>query len=206
MNPRINESAVKDIRGYFGSSGSGKTHKIKEDIRGESRVLVFDPEGSFTAADGFTVTTSRAEFFEKARNSGPIKLCFALGGAQNFAWFTDVVFALADARRPSVLVVDELGGVTTTGKAQGGWYDLISRGRKYGVKIRAGAQRCSEIDKTLIGNKNGLFIGYQERAGDIDYLHRETGIPVEKIKGLRGSPYYDHILYKGRDKWELVKK
>jgi hypothetical protein len=195
MNPSINESAAKDIRGYFGSSGSGKTHKIKEDIKGESRVLVFDPEGSFT----------RRDFFEKARNTGSVKLCFAAGGVDNFKWFANVVFALADARRPSVLVVDELGGVTGSGKAQGGWYDLISRGRKYEVKIRAGAQRCSEIDKTLMGNKNGLFIGYQERAGDIEYLSRETGIPVETIGALRGEPYYDHILYVGRDNWKLIK-
>jgi hypothetical protein len=206
MNPSINESAVKDIRGYFGSSGSGKTHKIKEDIKSESRVLVFDPEGSFSAADGFTVTTSRREFFERARNSGPLKLCFGAGGVDNFKWFANTVFALADARRPSVLVVDELGGVTGSGKAQGGWYDLISRGRKYEVKIRAGAQRCSEIDKTLMGNKNGLFIGYQERAGDIEYLARETGIDVDTIAALRGEPYYDHILYGGRDNWKLVKK
>lgn len=205
-NPRINESFKKDIRGYFGSSGSGKTHNIKEDIKHESRVLVFDPEGSFTAADGFTVTTSKAEFFEKARNSGPVKLCFAAGGQANFNWFCDVVFALADARRESVLVVDELGGVTSAGKAKGSWYDLVSRGRKYGVKIRAGAQRPSEIDKTLIGNKNGLFIGYLERMGDIEYIHKETGIPIDTLKGLRGAPHYDHIHYKGRDKWELKKR
>lgn len=200
---RINESLPKDIRAYFGSSGSGKTHNIKQDIRGDKRVLVFDPEGSFTKADGFVVTDSRKEFVRLARRSGDLKICFAAGGAPNFQWFCDVVFALADARRPSTMVVDELGGVTGSGKAQGAWFDLISRGRKYGVKIRAGAQRPAEIDKTLIGNKNGLFIGYLERAGDIEYMARETGINAEEIASLRGEPHYDHILYAGRDRWEL---
>jgi len=206
MNPRINENLEKDIRAYFGSSGSGKTYTIKADISGAARVLVFDPEGSFTSADGFTVTESRAEFLERARNSGPVKLCFAAGGIANFEWFCEAVWALADARRPSVVVVDELGGVTTAGKARGRWYDLISRGRKYGVHIRAGAQRPSEIDKTLIGNKNGMFIGYLERAGDIDYISRETGIDTDVLKGLRGAPYYDCIKYAGRDRWKKVVK
>ncbi len=201
-NPRISEGAIKDIRAYFGSSGSGKTHTIKKDIKNDKRVLCFDPEGSFSAADGFTVTTDKAEFFRLARESGSIRLCFAAGGQSNFNWWSDVCFALADARRPTTLVVDELGGVTGAGKAQGGWYDLISRGRKYGIKIRAGAQRPSEIDKTLMGNKNGLFIGYQERTGDMEYLARETGIPVQEIASLKGAPSYDAILYKGRDKWQ----
>lgn len=204
-NPRINEAAEKDIRGYFGSSGSGKTHHIKQDIAGEKRVLVFDPEGSFTAVDGFKVVESRAEFLEIAKNTGPVKLCFAAGGQANFNWFCDVVFALADARRPCVMVVDELGGVTGAGKAKGAWYDLVSRGRKYGVKIRAGAQRPSEIDKTLIGNKNGLFIGYLERMGDIEYIHKETGIPIDTLKSLRGKPHYDCIKFAGRDRWKLEK-
>lgn len=202
MNQRINEKLEKDIKAYFGSSGSGKTFNIKNDIKNESRVLCFDPEGSFTAADGFKVVTDRALFLELARKSGPVKLCFAAGGKPNFDFFCDVVWALADARRPCCVVVDELGGVTSAGKASGAWYDMLSRGRKYGLKIRAGAQRPSEIDKTLMGNHNGIFIGYIARRGDADYLARETDIPVQKILDLKGEPLYQSIRFENRENWK----
>lgn len=205
MNPRIDESAEKDIRGYFGSSGSGKTHQMKIDVGSAPMVQVFDPEASFSTKDGFTVCETRADYLRAVRAADNTRLTFQ-GSQLDFEWWARVVFALADARRPMKVVVDELGGLTNQGKARGGWFDLLSRGRKYNVSILAGAQRPAEIDKTLIANKNKLFIGYLERADDIKYIERETGIPAATLESLKGAPSYDHIKWAGRDQWTLVQK
>jgi hypothetical protein len=206
MNNKINEKLPADIRAYFGSTGSGKTHNIKNDIRDDKRVLCFDPDGSFSAADGFQIVTDRAQFLSLARNSGNIKLCFAAGGVPNFEFFCSVVWALADARRPMTCVVDELAGVTSAGKAKGDWHPIVARGRKYGIKVRADSQRPSEIDKTLMGNQTGLWVGFQAREGDAKYLANEMSVDIEKIKGLRGKPYFDFIGFKNRNEYTINQK
>ena len=132
-NQRIDEGAAKDIRAYFGSSGSGKTHNMKLDLKQMqgARVLVFDPEGAFDARDGFFCTSDRKIFYQKARESNDIKLTFQGNGQVDFDWWCRLVFALADARRPTTIVVDELSGVTTVSKAPPAWHQIITRIRKY---------------------------------------------------------------------------
>jgi hypothetical protein len=203
-NPRINESADKDIRAYFGSSGSGKTHNIKKDVAGYGRVLAFDPEGAFNESEGFKCTTDRKEFYKLARESGNIKLTYQGNGAADFDWWCRLVFALADARRPVALIVDELAGVTTVSKAPPGWHQILTRIRKYEGRVFAGAQSPTEIDKTLMRQKNRMFIGYLERPADHDYMSKETGIDVRTIEGLRANPHFDHIKYAGRDNFKVI--
>ena len=199
-NPRINENLTKDIRAYFGSSGSGKTFNIKRDIQGDKRVLAFDPEGSFGEADGFQVTASLSEFYQLARYSMDGRYCFQ-GNANSFMDWSELVFALADARRPCTAVVDELTGVTTTSKAKGGWLDMLTRGRKYGLKIRAGAHSPAEIDKTLIRQVSGVWVGFQGRQADIDYLSNQLSVPSDEISRLRANPHFDCIFWKGRGRY-----
>lgn len=207
-NPRIDEHAQKDIRAYFGSSGSGKTHNIKQDLKhmNAKRVLVFDPEGAFDSRDGFYCTTNRQTFYRKARESGDIKLTYQGNGQSDFDWWCRVVFALADKRRPSLIVVDELAGVTTTSKAPPAWHQILTRIRKYRGVVLAGAQSPTEIDKTLMRQKDKMFIGYLERPADHRYMAEETGIPVETFASMKPAPDYDHILYKGRGRHKIVKK
>jgi hypothetical protein len=206
QNQRIDESASKDIRAYFGSSGSGKTHNIKQDTAALPRVLAFDPEGAFNSSDGFTCTTDRAEFYRLARGSGNVKLTYQGNGQADFNWWCNLVFALADCRRPCGIIVDELAGVTTVSKALPAWHQILTRVRKYGGKVFAGAQSPTEIDKTLMRQKNKLFVGYLERPDDHAYMAKETGIPEKVFLELRPDPYYEHVKYTGRDQWAAFDK
>jgi len=203
-NPRINEQADKDIRAYFGSSGSGKTFNIKKDTAEYTRVLAFDPEGAFNESEGFRCTTDRREFYQLARESGPVRLTYQGNGMADFDWWCKLVFALADCRRPCAIIVDELAGVTTMSKAPPGWHQILTRVRKYEGRVFAGAQSPTEIDKTLMRQKNRMFIGYLERPADHEYMHKETAIPLEVVQGLRPNPHFDHIKYMGRDKYKVV--
>lgn len=201
-NKRINESADKHIAAYFGSSGSGKTFNIKKDIEKYERALAFDPEGAFNQQDGFICTTSRADFYKLARESTNIKLTYQGNGHKDFNWWCRLVFALLDARRPCAIVVDELAGVTTVSKAPPHWHAILTRARKYNGHVFAGAQSPTEIDKTLMRQKNRLFIGYLERPDDHAYMSRETSIPLDEFINLRPAPHYEHIKYLGRDNWK----
>lgn len=205
-NPRINEAAEKDIRAYFGSSGSGKTHNIKKDTANLKRVLAFDPEGAFNTSEGFVCTSDRAEFYRMARDSGDIRLTYQGNGQADFDWWCRLVFALADCRRPCAIIVDELAGVTTVSKAPPGWHAILTRARKYEGRVFAGAQSPTEIDKTLMRQKNKMFVGYLERPDDHNYMAKETGVPVEVFEGLRPDPHFEHIKYMGRGNWQAFDK
>jgi len=167
-------------------------------------VLAFDPTGTLSGR-GFQGFREFNDWLRAARYSGVGRFAFQATGPANFARWCEAVMALADARRPTSAVVDELGGVTSASKAPEHWHNVISLGRKYGLRVRAGAQRAPEIDKTLIGNKSGLWIGYQSRKADAEYLAKETDIPLQTILDLRPKPHFDHILYKGRGNFRLVK-
>ncbi|MFG1496468.1 hypothetical protein ABMA57_07525 [Saccharospirillum sp. HFRX-1] len=205
MSSRINDRLPADIRAYFAASGGGKTHNMLQDCKHDKRVLAFDPTGALSA-QGFTGIQDFRQYAKAVRNSGVVRLAFEAGGSANFALWCELMMAQADARRPTTVVVDELGGVTTPSKAPEHWHNVISLGRKYGLKIRAGAQRAPEIDKTLIGNKTQLWIGFQSRAADAEYLARETDIPVEEIKALRPTPHYDAIVFRGRDNYSIKRR
>ena len=202
---RTNENTSADIVAFFGATGSGKTYNMLKDCQKEKRILAFDPTGTLSG-QGFEGFSDIGTWFRAAVNSGPGRYALQMTGAKNFAAWCECVMALADARRPCTVLVDELGGVTSAAKAPEHWHNIISLGRKYGLKIRAGAQRPQEIDKTLIGNKSGLWIGYTARQADAEYLARETGIDLQTILDLEPKPKFDHIWYRGRGDYQIVKK
>ncbi|GGX52284.1 hypothetical protein [Saccharospirillum salsuginis] len=201
---RIDESLSADVRAYFGATGAGKTFNMLKDCEGARRVLAFDPKGTL-GAQGFQAFHDFGQWLKAASGANEGRFAYQATGAANFARFCEAVMAMADARRPAVVLVDELGNVTTPSKAPEHWHNVISLGRAMGLKIRAGAQRAPEIDKTLIGNKTHLWIGYQSRTADAQYLAKETDVPVETIKALRPKPHFDQILYLGRGDWKLIK-
>ncbi|TXR52060.1 hypothetical protein [Reinekea thalattae] len=207
MNQRINDNLEADIKAFFGATGSGKTYSMLKSIPTSARCLSFDPAGSVTGSGtGFVGTASRTEYMQMTRRGGNVRACFQAAGKENFDWWCKWVFALADARRIAYVQVDELSAVTSSSKAPEGWNNILNLGRKYGLKVRAGAQRPQEIDKTLIGNQNGIWIGHQARRGDAEYLARETDIPVAEILALRKNPHFDHIMYEGRDNYKIFQK
>jgi len=191
----VNVNAVKDIRAFFGTSGSGKSHAIKETIKPEPRVLMFDPDGEYDKSEKFEVFNNPyelAEAVEKAKT----KFRFSLhtNGPDNFDMFCKIV-AKKTEDGPLVAGVDELAGVERSiAKADGIWHTLLSRGRKYELKIRAGAQSPTEISKTLMRNRSHLWVGYMERGDDWAYMAKETGLSVDDFKNLRPDPWFDSIM------------
>ena len=190
----INVNAEKDIRAFFGTSGSGKSHAIKETIKKENRVLIFDPEGEYQA-EGFK-PFERVGDFAKAVASNPDKMRYTLeaNGQAAFDMYCRIVWqSLQD--RPCVCVVDELAGVTTSAKAPPAWHTLLTRGRKYGLKVRAGAQSPTEIDKTLLRQRSHLWIGHMTRRDDFVYMAKETGLDSSVFEALRPNPFFDSVMH-----------
>lgn len=195
--------AEKDIRFYCGTSGSGKSHQIKEDIENEKRVLIFDPEGEYSSKGGkfktakaFTQMQPFVEAVEKNKN-GNFRFALQADGAQAFEFFCMVNWVLAqDVHKPVVCAVDELAGVEkTASKAQGTWHKILTRGRKHQIKVRAGAQSPTEVSKTIMRQRSHLWVGHMTRMPDWQYIANEIPVTVEDLRGLRPAPYFDSISH-----------
>lgn len=199
MTSRVDETLCADISLFLGSSGSGKSHQIKQSLQAFDRLMVFDPEYEY-AQIGAQVVESIPALIEYMKvNIGKEKVAFVANGQKAFDQFCTIAFNAAHARYPLCVAVDELAGVTTIGKAPPAWHTLVSRGRKYGIKIRAGAQRPTEIDKTVIANRTALWCGYMSRPADRRYISDEIGIDLDLVNGLRGRPYFDAVIQSGHN-------
>ena len=195
--------AQKDIRFFCGTSGSGKSHAMKATIEKEDRVLIFDPEGEYSATGRFTQAepfTSAAAFAKAAeqRRAGRFRLAFEGEGPAAFDFFCAVAWKLAtDTQGGVTVVVDELAGVEkTNGKAQGLWHTILTRGRKHLIKVRAGAQSPTEVSKTIMRQRSHLWVGHMTRAADWQYIAAEIPVTVEQLQGLRPAPYFDCVMHK----------
>ena len=204
---KVSESAKKDIRSYFGTSGSGKSHQIKQAIKTAPRVLIFDPEGEYKK-EGFTAFDSPLKFAEAVQKNTtkPMRYALEANGAKAFDIFCRVVWWERCASAPLVCVVDELAGVTTTAKAPGAWHSILTRGRKYKLSVRAGAQSPTEIDKTLMRQRSHLWVGYMTRGDDWAYMAKETGLDVATFQGLRPGPHFDSVTIESGKPHKLNKK
>lgn len=188
---RVDTSRTAAINVVCGSSGSGKSAYVKEQLKQRKRVTIFDPDDEY---DGILKVTSIGELVDYLARypRGGLKIRYvppaSLSQKQRvelFGLWANAAFSWANC----TAVAEELGGVTTPGKAPGGWHTLVSRGRKRGVEIFAVMQRPAESDKTVMGNATTIRTGRLARASDAAYLAAEIGVPADVIQGLPDLHY-----------------
>lgn len=202
-----NAELEKNIGFYCGSSGSGKTHQIKNSLRGAGRnrsVLIWDAEDEYDGPD-VVKCESLSEFagvvFAARANGDRVVVAYAGGnGKAQFEAFCAICWSVRGTEWPMAVVVEELASVTTVSKAPGDWLNILNRGRKYDVWVRAGAQRPAEVDKTVLSQKNLLYVGYLESPADHHYIAAKVALSREQLEKLRPNPYFDHwIIESGKE-------
>ena len=167
-----------------GSSGSGKTAWVKQQLSRHRRVLVWDIEGEYAREPGFIAIHSRAALVAKLRAcKGPARIAFVPGSTKDFAFWAYCAFAWGRLA-PCAVVAEETADVTTPGKAPDGWGQLIRRGRKWGIVTYAVTQRPAESDKTAIGNAALVHCGRLSRAKDRAYMAAELDIDPSHMAAL----------------------
>ena len=204
---RVNVDLKKDIRAFYGSSGSGKSHAIKQAIKKDKRVLIYDPEGEYQD-ERCVVIRSCVELvkFVKFKHLKNFRIAFEPKSRADFLVFCKIAFAECHADYPLSIVIDELGGVTTVQKAPPPWHAILTRARKYGAKVCAGTQSPAEADKTLLRNRSSLWCGMLETPKDRRYISDETGIDIGLVDGVKGEPFYEAILQERGKPWVKLRK
>jgi DNA helicase HerA-like ATPase len=184
----------------FGTSGSGKSTFAAGIIRRERprRIIAWDPDEDYPVNH----IRSGAQFtaaLKAAWASGkPYKLGLTLDeSVANFERFCTAVWAVADARVPTMVIVEELGDVApSSGNATSAWGRLIRRGRKRGLQIIAISQSPAEIDKTTYKNVGYKCVGLLESEADRKRAAEVLDLPYSDIASMR--PYDFYVKQQGR--------
>jgi len=174
-----------------GSSGSGKSAFVKQQIRKAKRFVVWDIEDEY-GANGIITVNNINELLDclefNKKQSARVRYVPNGGDIKNqFKWFNKAAFAWEDC----AVVCEELASVTNSGKAPEGWLELVSRGRKRGIDIYGVTQRPSEADKTLLGNAHIIHCGLLSRAADRVYMAREMDIDPQEITDLKPLEFWE---------------
>lgn len=167
-----------------GSSGSGKSAWVKQQLRAFPRVLAWDPEGEYVGEPGFVGVASAPQLLARLRNhKGRGRFAFVAPTLALFDWWCRLAFAWGRLA-PCAVVAEETADVTTPSKAPQWYGTLIRRGRKWGITIYGVTQRPAESDKTTMGNAHIVHCGRMQRAADRRYMAAELDVPQERIAAL----------------------
>ncbi|PLA73513.1 hypothetical protein CYQ88_10850 [Hydrogenovibrio sp. SC-1] len=180
MSLKVDTSLKAKITIVTGSSGSGKSAWVKQQITKATRLAVWDVDDEYGDIRGIKTFYNVNELAGALRRSkvGKFRLVGEFG---DFDLFCKIVFAWGVC----TCVIEELAGVTTPAKAPKNWHTLVSRGRKRGITIYAITQRPSESDKTIMGNASTFHAGRMNRQQDRVYMAKEMDIPVSDIANLK---------------------
>ena len=180
-----------------GSSRSGKTAWVRQQIESENRVCVWDPESQYAYAHndklrqhplpGWVVVTSRRDLLkalEYAKRK-PLKISYVVSSnlKEEFDFWGRACFAWAKAlpSLKTVTVAEELSDVTSPAKAPDGWGLVVRRSLKYWNDIYAVTQRPAESDKSALGNATIIHCGRLNRDKDRKYMADEMALSPDEV-------------------------
>jgi hypothetical protein len=193
----INFTGVSDDRlppmhtSIFGVTGSGKSTAMKNepDLAGAKRQIYWDPDRSHQMPDEacrFKSPTKYWVAFKQAMASNkPFKLALTMPNTkENFQVWCMMLVRVACAKSPVTAFVEELHQCTGNAQAEGYWSDLLSRSRKYGVRLVVISPRPEQCDKTTVTSCNIKYVCKLGRFPDRKSMALELGISPRQIEQL----------------------
>ncbi|TCT60147.1 hypothetical protein [Vibrio crassostreae] len=202
INP--NESLKQLHTLYCAGSGGGKTtaiHKLSVNkvkvIPKQSRVVIFDPYGTFDSLDGrkVQVFTQCERFYPRLaalmKGNRSFVIAFRSGDKKVFEWFCRCVWAVADGQKPLHVVCEEMIRVLPSAhEANEGVREILQGGRKFGLIFHGVFQRAQEVPKSIVRGCARKWIGKPDSIADAKYWSPEMDVDAKAIASLDELEYY----------------
>lgn len=180
------------ITAVVGSSGSGKTAWLKQQIASSERLIVWDVEGQYT--ENMITVKDKLSLIQAVKQS-KIRISYQARSLAEFDFFSRCAFVFAklgaELGKHTDIVAEELADVTSPAKAPDGWGILVRRGRKYGANIYGVTQRPAESDKTLFGNCHAIHCCKLKKFSDRQYMALELDM-TEKDLNFKKRLWFVH--------------
>ena len=175
-----------------GSTGSGKSAWVMQQVRLKPRLLVWDSLGEWSNKGRVSSAPSLpvlAEVIRKdicGRTNGRFAVGYTgLASREHFAVFCKLAWVWLRSRSGGALVVEELADVTSPAKAPPSWGEICRKGRHFEAEVYAITQRPAESDKTIIGNAAAIHTGLMAFPRDRAYMAECLDVPVAELAALK---------------------
>lgn len=182
-----------------GKSRSGKSAWLKEQIKEDARVIVFDIKGEYDDEMGFEVIDTFPDLISRLKSEyGAARIAYRpMTPIKEFGAWSKAAFIWCKMTECTI-VAEELADVTSPAKAPDGWGQVCRQAQGFGAKIFAVTQRPSESDKTALGNATLIHCCQMVRANDRAYMAREMDCDEGKINSLKFPFYWEKDMKTGR--------
>lgn len=173
----------------IGTSGSGKTSWVRQQIGRAARVIAWDPDEDYSLPR--VRSLARLAHTLAMAGSKGVKVAVTVNPTpERFEAFARIVWAYACASRPCIVIAEEIADVTPPGKAGVYWGMVVRRGRKYGVQLFAVTQRPAECDKTIYSQAAYKWVGVLDNEMDRKRLAPLLSVSVDQIAALHPLEFY----------------
>lgn len=182
---------------YLAKPGGGKSQAMKQNPylpKSGVRTLLIDPAHDQNLP-GTVYISDRAEYARHvakavARGAG-FRLAYDGPRSPEIAeWWFQVAWAIADGRRDTYLLIEELARICPNPGEAPYWHNLtLEEGRKYGLIYHATSQRPQSITKTAYHNVNNYLIGVQHQS-NAKTMAELADVDVNDIKSLQEMQFF----------------
>ncbi|MFK5948523.1 MAG: hypothetical protein QM500_07110 [Methylococcales bacterium] len=175
-----------------GSSRSGKTAFVIQQVKKDKRVIVWNIKdnekdlSNYDERNNFKRVYKKTDLINaiKENPTGDLRICYVPSNLADFEWWAKLAYTWGRAKECTI-IAEELADVTTPAKAPPAWGMLVRKILGYGCNVYAITQRPAESDKTIMGNASIIHCGRLSRFGDRRYMAQEMDIHVEKLNTLK---------------------
>lgn len=203
-----NNSLEACIYGVFGSTGSGKSAWVKQNLLKKSldRVAIWDFKREY-GVDYADLVTENLGQAVRALARGKFRVSFrpSFNRKTRVEQFNVWCKAVWHAKRTFCLV-EELAMVTTASHAPEGWQQLTCTGRSEGITIVGLSQRPAQVDKDFFDNCTELHCGYLSGRPGRVVMSNELGVDEREIKDLKPLEFIHKMLRTKEISYGKVKK
>lgn len=194
-----------DNRAFLGAQGSGKGHRMKEYLRPESRLLVWDSmQDDWNKEKCRVIVGSMGELARLVTSAPRFRVAYVpqgAGGSKEMRQEFNVFCRLAHQVGRMAVAVDEADEVTSPQYAPPAWRSLGGRARHAGLRVCAATHSPNEIDGKFLTNCRHIICGRLEEPAHIAKMSKIIG-PEWGAK-LQTLPDWVQI-HKSRDGIELL--
>jgi energy-coupling factor transporter ATP-binding protein EcfA2 len=177
-----------------GTSGSGKSWRMEQILKkvNPDRLLIWDAKMEMpdNYLGGIKKINNINKLYEELATNKKGKYCFIPNSKDDYFAFCDLALAWANCDDGLTHVyIEEAGGVSNAGKSKEAEYNLITKGRAFGVVLYYISQGFAGSSGTAFQNIDNFIIGRQ-KPNSIKYIRENLNVELaEKVKNLEGYSY-----------------
>lgn len=184
-------SELARIRLLMGTTGSGKTYMMRELLRKEDRVFLFDSMADPKFEDFGVVVDDMADAVHLAQKTEKFHIRFQFTDIERFDFICRTMVKRPhgyETFRDCTLAVDELALFTNPHWMPPGLSDLVRLGRHTGAKLLATTQRPPDINIFIRSQCKENYLFQMHEKADLDTFRGRLPDP-ERLVRLKIGEY-----------------